>query len=346
MKLSTDKLRSLLAKLGYVDVRYFAFEGFCFYIELLSLKTSELFLLYIPSKYKFRIDEGGNVYKLKLLTTGVDNTDEAELAYEEKIKLDPHKSENMDEHLETQYKHEINLKDVSKDDLKQIDSIKKQLKRLKYCIQNIDYRIAITYKNYFCIVRRSDDIECYMIKRSPKGDNKKFYVTTDLEMLYNKADQIDHDITHIQFEMYKLLEKNQSLHSKVIDSILENKNNVLNVSNKMKQKREMYQSYTERLQNLLNDLIKTEEFKYGEIQALSHNNPFNFDTNIELVNKKSKLESDIFEINEIKKDISRYLNYIKQERENILLSIDDILFDNTVMIDSMLKNFESLKVFL
>ena len=348
MGLSVDKLKNLLSQLGYVDIRYFIYEGYCFYIECSSLKTSEIFMVYIPSKYKFKMNESGNAYKVKLLTDNYDMNEEAEMVYEEKINLEPHKTENMNEHLETQYRHTINLKDISKDDRKELDSIQKQLKRFKYCIQNIDYRIAITYKNYLCVIRRGDDysIECYQIKRSPKGDNKKFYVTTDLEMLYNRSDQLAHDITHIQFQMYKLLEKNQSLHARVVDSILQNKNNVLSVAEKMKEKREKYEKHTNRLQNLLNSLIKAEEFKFDEIQRLNHNYPYHLDNDLEITNKKTRLEQDIMEINDIKKQISYYLNMIKEQREDILLSIDDILFDNTVMIDSMLKNFESLKKFV
>lgn len=341
---SFEKLQIYLNKLGYVIIKIYTEKECCLYIELFSKKTSDLFLVYIPSNFEFKMTEGGNVYKVKLIRDVDATEDNGELVYNGKIHLDPTKQDDMDEHLNNQYKHDISLKDIAKNDLLEIKSIYKQLKRLKYCIQNINYKIGIVYKNYLCVIRRQGTIECFIVKQHPKSDTKKLYILTDLDQIYKNSDQLEHDVKVVQTQLYKLLEQNQSLHSRVIDTIMENKSDVIAISEKMKETRNLYERRTTRLQKMLDNLIKVEEFKFDEIKRLSHNSPYsNIADDLGNANLRGTLEADLHEINNIKMDISRYLNMIKDKREDILLSCDDILYDNTLMFDTMLGNFTKLK---
>ena len=333
---------------GYVDIKYFILDEMCMYIELYSERTGYIFQMYIPSKYEFKMEEGKNVYKIKLIDDrGDDDAENIEEAYGDSIKLDPHKNEDIEEHLELQYKKDITLKDISRQDRHQLDGTYKQLRRLRQLVQNINYKLSISYKNYLCVIRRSDDIECYLVKHHPKHDTKRLYVVTDLEVFHEKADQMETDVSKIQSELYRILEKNQSQHSQVIDSILENKDKIISVSNRIKERRQMYESYTKRLETMMQQLIKKEEFLQDEMKRLSHNSPYTNITNeMATSTAKSKIEAELFEIAELKKEISKYLNMIKDDRSNLLLKIDVDLFENTVMISKMLKNFEEIGNFL
>ena len=83
------------------------------------------------------------------------------------------------------------------------------------------------------------------------------------------------------------------------------------------------------------------------MKRLSHNSPYTNITNeMATSTAKSKIEAELFEIAELKKEISKYLNMIKDDRSNLLLKIDVDLFENTVMISKMLKNFEEIGNFL
>lgn len=348
MGLSIEKLRILLKNLSFICSKIYVLDGYCFYIEVISLKTSDVFLLYIPSKYEFKIDDSllsNTVFKIKLLE--VDETNDGEIGehYDANIRLKPAKDEDMNEHLETQYKHDITLKDISKDDNFELVSILKQLKRLRYSVQNIKYKMAITYKNFICLIRRDDSIECYHVKHFPKDPNRRLLITTDLEMLYGNTDQLDYDIPHIQNEIYKVLEKNQNLHTSVIDSILESKNDVMLIANKMQAKRTLYEDYYNRLTKMMEQLIQKEMYLDDEMKRIEQPTINSLYSDYDIVNKRKQIQDEIYEVVEIKKECSRLLNIIKINRENILLNIDKLMFDNTVMFDHMIKNFKKLKMY-
>ena len=60
MPLSLSKLEDFLSKQGFIPNKFFIMDNTCFYIELFAVKTSDIFLLYIPSKYSFRKDPDNN----------------------------------------------------------------------------------------------------------------------------------------------------------------------------------------------------------------------------------------------------------------------------------------------
>jgi hypothetical protein len=45
----------------------------------------------------------------------------------------------------------------------------------------------------------------------------------------------------------------------------------------------------------------------------------------------------------LKADITKNILILREKKENTVLSIDKIMFDNTVMLDSIFKNFSKLK---
>ena len=52
------------------------------------------------------------------------------------------------------------------------------------------------------------------------------------------------------------------------------------------------------------------------------------------------------QLQNVKKAITKYLVKLHTQNTNILLSVDKIMFDNTIMIDNVIKNFEELdKIF-
>ena len=67
MSLSINKLEDLLAANGFVPIKYFIINNYCAYIETISIKNASTFIMSIPSKYKFKLKEGDNVYKLRYI---------------------------------------------------------------------------------------------------------------------------------------------------------------------------------------------------------------------------------------------------------------------------------------
>jgi len=65
-------------------------------------------------------------------------------------------------------------------------------------------------------------------------------------------------------------------------------------------------------------------------------------SDISISHKKAKLEVELEKIRRIKKEIMENIQQLRIRKENTLLSVDKIMFDNTVMFDCMMKNFSRL----
>ena len=67
MTLSIDKLISLLEKKGFIIRKYYIQDGYCRFIEILSISTIDRYIISISDKYQFvpRTSDAALVYKIK-----------------------------------------------------------------------------------------------------------------------------------------------------------------------------------------------------------------------------------------------------------------------------------------
>lgn len=351
MPLSLAKLNDLLLSKGFSPKKYFTSDGSLFFVELFCVKNADSFLLYIPSKYTIDIrDKSENVYKLKNID--IDNPEniadeygeqpDVEKLYDNNVAIIP--QDKIEEHLQNNYKKEIKLSDVSKNDNEMIKSLFRQLKRLRYCVQNLPYKLGIFYKNYILPIRRDDSIDVYNIKKYNRDDNsKKIVVIVDLETLYEKDEYLVQDIKTVRESVYSILEKNQLGHIKMIDKIIENKKDIINIPNKAHIKKEQYDSMINKIENILSKIIIEENIVNNKLIKLNQSLGENINNDITRIQEKSILEKRKEEIENIKNDIVSTINTLRKKKENTILAIDKIMFDNTVMFDTMTKNFSLLK---
>lgn len=345
MTLSISKLEELLSSKGYVIDKYFIMDKYCFYLQILSIHTSELFLLYIPSKYNFEV-EGDNVYKIKYINisspTYGSNPNAIDIQDTYGIQNYDILEEKVEEHLESNYKHGIELSDISKDDTEIIKSIFRQMKRLKYSVQNLKYKLAIFYKNYICAIRRDDSIDCFFVKNYERDEAKKLLIVADLETLYEKIDTVRDDIRVVKENIFHVLERNYGLHGKVIDKIIQNKKDMTKIPEKVLEKNRKYSSMILKLENSLNIVLERES-KYIENLQNLENSESDIHNDINKFREISNLREELKKIEILKIEISKNILSLRERKENTILNIDKIMFDNTVMLDSIFKNFGKLK---
>jgi hypothetical protein len=351
MPLSLSKLDDFLISKGFYINKYFILDNSLFFVELYSPKIAETFYLYIPSKYTIEIkDKRDNMYKLKSIDIekGENIADEygeiphnIEDIYNANINLLP--KDGVEEQLQNNYRQDIKLKDISKDDNEFLKSLYRQLKRLRYCVQNIPYKLAIQYKNYILPIRRDDTIDIYSIKNFSRDTNKKIYIIIDLETLYEKNENICDDIKTVKESIYRVLERNQANHGKMIEKIIENKKDILNIPILAQQKKNHYDNLLNKLNVLLKSIQESEKTNLDKIVIINQNIGNGLNNDINRVHEKAKLEKERENINEIKNNIISMINLVRQKKENSILVIDKIMFDNTVMFDTMVNNFAKLK---
>lgn len=358
MPLSFNKLEKLLSGRGLLPKKYFTIHDLIIYVEVLSLSNASCFMLYIPSKYEIEISGGDDVYKVKYVDVTEDGhipedyageSDAIELRKNyDGIELDSNENHaDIQGYLEDKYKYPVSLKSGKNKDVVKLREVFRQLRRLKFCTQSLKYKLAIVFDHHICCIRRDDTYECFAIQGPSLGEEKRLMVTIDLETLYEKIDTVSVDIKTIRNGVCKVLDKNQNKHIRDIQKMLEQKNKLLVFSGIVKEKKDKYSKALERLENLLADLVvvekkNMEKFVEAEEKFLSQNNLKGMNADIERSNQIYKFETEISRINSIKQELIRNILTARSKRENLSLSVDNIVFDNIVMIDAVIKNFTKL----
>ena len=151
MPLSANKLEDLLNSKGMASRAFYSIHGACVYIEVECLATSDIFMMYIPSKYEISAPTGATVYTMDYMDIGEDGyipsdyggqpSDIAlEKTYDEIDIDDSNDKGNIVEHLEEHYNRPLSLKDVSSSDITELRDVFRQLRRLKFCVQSVKYK--------------------------------------------------------------------------------------------------------------------------------------------------------------------------------------------------------------
>ena len=359
MPLSFNKLEKLLSGRGLLPKKYFTIHGLIVYIEVLSISNADCFMLYIPSKYDIELSGGNDVYKMKYIDVTEDGhipgdyagePDAVDLGkdYDGDIDLSPGTSHpDIQGHLEEKYNHPVSLKSGKDSESVQLREVFRQLRRLKLCTQNIKYKLAIAFGNYLCCIRRDDTYECFAIQGTPLGSDRRLMVTIDLETLYEKIDTIFIDIKTVKDGVCRVLEKNQDKHVRNIQRLLDQKIKLMTFSDAMNEKKLKCSRALEKLEKLLADLDLAEKKNMtklidAEEKCLGQASLKGVHVDIERSNQISRFENEMSRINSIKQELIRNILIARTRHENITLCADNIVFDNIVMIDAVLKNFVKL----
>lgn len=362
MTLSLLKLEKLLSSKGLIINKYFIIHSLCVYIEVFSTNNAETFLVYIPSKYKIKIERGNNVFKIDYLDIVNENGDilgdyagepdnyELEKNYDEiEINLSPDNEnrKNLVKHLEENYNHPVLLKDITRDDTQNLKDIFRQLRRFKLCVQSIKYKLGIIYKNYLCCIRRDDTFECFICQFNPINTDKRLLVSLDLETLYSKFNSLTLDIKTVRQGIYNVLNKNHLRNAKNLKNMLDQNTIITNRSDDLYLKKEQYNLYIINLETLLEKTGQSEKRTLDKIAKINEkytDSSFKgLYVDIEKSRLISKQESELEKIIGVKQDIIKNITEIKKKQENLMLKIDKIFFDNSVMLDAIIKNINSLE---
>lgn len=362
MSLSINKLEKILSDKGFLSKKFFTIDGMCIYIEVINLQNCDTFMLYIPSKYNIPVDRKDNTFKVEYLDideegnitsdyAGEPDNFELEKAYEEDIDLDSENAnkKNMKEFLEEKYNHPVTLKDMTKDDAKEIRQVFRQLKRLRFCVKNITYKLCIAFKNYLCCLRKDDTLEGFIVPKMIDTSNRKLYVKLDLETLYSNIATLGVDIKTVKEGVYKVLDKNQNRHKLNMQKLIDYSASISTISDVVLVKKEKFNEYLRSLEMMLEKLREQEKIIHQELTNAQtkyiggSSGVKSYHTDLEKSHVFSKHENELMQINMAKQEIMKNIMNIKSRHENMLLKSDKIFFDNIIMIDEVTKNLLSLQ---
>ena len=361
MPISIRKLDNLLASKGFVCKTFFTYEGFCVYIEVFSVQNASSFMLYVSPRYEMKIEERENVYELKYMEISredenisnfyanePDDVDIEEFYNSNEINFNNYNQQNsnLEKLLMEDYNKELSIKDINKDDTQNLKDIFRQLNRFMYCVQNIKYKLTIVYRNYLCSITKDNELDCFLILNYPRIDQRKLYIYIDLKTLYVKMDTFVNDIRTVKEGIYKLLNQNQIKHTKVLNDMLEQKITILQYSEKVQTKKEELSAYIREFENLLVNLTENEKSLYEKLDKVRGKNSEygikGLHDDIEKSHLSAHYEAELEKIQGVKQEIIENIIKLKTEQENITLKMDKILFDNSIMINEISKNFLKL----
>jgi hypothetical protein len=346
MPLSVSKLERFLSNKGLLPSKYFVMHSTIVYIEVLSIQDAETFMLYIPSRYNFKTKKGDNVFNIKYIDfdniedyTSIGNEHNIEQQYKEIDIPSANRTGNIPLSLEDNYRKNINLHNISNKDNKELNDIVRQMKRLKFCVQNVRYKLVILYKNFMCCINRNARIDCYTLTNFPSNTLKKLYVSVDLELLYEKIDTLVSNTKTIKNGLYTILENNHFKHVHTLQRLIEERDNILNFSEQTYSKKTEFDTYLDESHYLLETINIAEQSLLKKIRELDNKYSSGLHMDIERSQQISILENKLKEVQEIKQDIIKCIFSLNSEKENIILTVDKIMFDNNIMIDRVLNNF-------
>jgi hypothetical protein len=362
MGLSINKLSKLLKNKEFLIKNIYNIGDLCVYLELIHINSGENLFLYIPSKYEIvsneeynesklhylEVDECGNV--AKDYADSIDN-EELEEKYDE-IELDDSmdmdKEEDVEEYLTKKYKCPVSLKESNKEDINEIREIFRQLQRLKYCVKDTGYKLCIIYKYYLCCLKRDESYECYSVENMNINNKRRIIVSIDLETMYDKMNNMGKDIVNIRKGIYKVLDRNQRRHVNTLQQMMEYKANFSLLSTEVMNEKEKYNNYLYKLDSMMVKVVNSENNVLGEIVNIK--NKYRDEGGVKtLYNdiEKGKLLSmkdrELHNIRETKQEIISNIMIVKSKLESLTLKIDQICFDNVVMMNKIIKNFEFLR---
>jgi hypothetical protein len=332
--------------MNIISKKFFTLDESCVYVEVLNINTSETFLIYIPSKYKLIPNDVNNIYpiiNMDIPESGDIPSDYAinsinsmnnDISMDNDIDIDIDvNNTNIEGQLENKYNKKLTL-NTDKNDIHQIKEIFRILKRFKLCLENIKYKMCIIYKSFLCSIHRSDTMEGFKISNFTETTDYKIYITIDLESLYEKSNSLESDLRIVKKSIYSILNKNHKRHTKNINTLFTYKDTLILYSENLSAKKTKYESQLEKLHTMLDNLNKSEVSGTKKLELFT-NNGYKQQT---IDNVLTELEK----IKELKKDVIRNIRSITLIYDNLCLNVDKIMFDNIVMLDTVIKNFSSL----
>ena len=349
---SLEKIKKLFLKENLTIKNYFVNDGRIIYISVLDNITYNKVFIYIPSRYSIKTDNISITYNLSFIETdnnGIissDYTDEEKQTEYEEIELNNDlNEENIEKQMEDKYKKEIVLKENGSNF--ELLKLFRQVKRFKPSVANINYKIAITFQKYLCCISRNDEIELYKTKNKDFENEYRIYVTTDIEYMLNNISKFHLDNKSVNQGVHNILTKNQSSNLKSLIQIIPLFKNCIDNLSSIPNKNKKYKEYINKLLSLSKDLKSKETEIIQKMnldkQNISHDNIYD---DFNYAGSQNGLYSELKKIHSLQNSLSYNMNIVKKNQDDLMLKIDNLCFDNIVMLYTVMENFKKIKEIL
>jgi len=352
--LSVTKLEEFLTGKGYAPTRYYTIGRNVAFVEVLCVATADIFLLSIPRKYELRGERGENTHKLRYIQT--ENSGKAEDYAErpEDLKLESmypevelskqrinRSSGELTNLLESYYKRPIALGDI--EDSNTLADTVRQMNRVKFCCQSLAYKLAIIHSGCLCVLLADNTSALFSIKRVRKNPGRKVFVCIDLESLYNDIDNLSTNLQTVKNGVFRVLDRNQERHSELLERMINEETSIADVSKEITDQKKRLKNYLKQFAKLMRSSAKTEKQLMEKLYDLEQGRGGYITGDTTRAHEKARILEKLNSIREAKGESIRHVMELTETRENVTLTVDQILFDNVVMFNQIISNFEKLR---
>lgn len=350
-KFSIDNLSIVLNKYNFEIVNSYSINHVVVIIRCVHLSTQNHICITIPDKFPIRYEDSLEI--VPFTDTTLDTNDRKIVSDDLKLykEIDEEKDEYLDPTEADKLIEQYQSIDIDSENISilksNIQSTSKQLQRLKLCTNNILYKICIIMETSISYVNDKNEIETFVLKKCvPKtNETKEIVLIIDLESFYDKINNpiknqkknfVQEDIQRVYNNLFTILKDTQQIRQKKIQTVFKNFPNMLKTLNSTLELKKIYENQMNDLKSILFDINRKEEKTKDEMTKLSH-------LQFSLSDNSYKLkETEMSRLKEYKQENNRLLHELKNKYENLLLTIDDTLFESILLFNQIHSQFKKL----
>ena len=348
MPLSLNKLGQILYEKSFIPKRYFRYEGNCVFIEIVSLTSGVSSMLYIPSRFSMPVGAGTNIIDIDLIDFDANADDYSQDpmknpddAYNT-IDLQADEFTDAAEQLDLKYRRNIEIKSGKNENIAILKDIIRQLKRLQYCVEGLPYDLII-YEGKYIVYMRNNDPDCYIFKDTNLTNGRNLRPCALLPTFIEKGPVMNTELTQVSQGIQKILSKNMTGHATYLDTLIKKKGNLLRFAQLMGVKKNEHTRLLDKYKTLLATLdVKEKNLKEKRRKFIAQSESGSLDKELATTQGKSSFDRKIQNCVETKQKIIDQIIELQTALDTLTLSADKILYDNSVMMDKMFKNFALL----
>ena len=330
-----SKLKTSLEKSGILIIDYYLLEEKCAMIKAFVYSINQFLLIYIPTKLRTELKGKKNMYELKSLEDVVDEEDYAKFdEYQlNMIKQGGSSDKDAYKNLSQKYNKQIVL---NGDGVEQFEKrIMRQVKRLNIPFSKLDYTIGIQNKKIMAL-HFGEEINLFYVKNYTKDIRCYMYIVNVKELVENGS-ETQHEIGTINSQFFKII--CDAIDSNLTEiTALEHKDYATIIGKYQKQKAD-FAKKTEAFNLFIKKIDDEEKAEVKKYKGLFANETSGI--------RKNSLETEYQNVlsSFMKKKVDKIDSIIDQTYifHIFFLLLEEISFDNFVMIKRTTANFEKLK---
>ncbi|MDD4930743.1 MAG: hypothetical protein PHG66_01135 [Candidatus Colwellbacteria bacterium] len=347
---SLNNLSEYLISKKFEITNQYSVGGLCVFLRVMSEDTGDDFLLAIGKSHNIRGYEGIELVPFTDTDRVVVKMDSRNSygeinseGIEEDLYLDPTEVDRMMDQYQA-----IDLDAEKADVLREnISGYKSQLERLKFCTNNIKYKLSVVSSSAVCYINRANTVECFAVRRSsPKLDeDKNLCIVIDLETFIDSPDSITSDIKRVTKNLHTIL---GTAHEKQTSAISLRLKQIQTATGPLIEKYNKKEKYLKSIDKLTIVVVKIRKQERELLIRIKRLKKESSSTSITDTETKAfalkKIEDEYTKIMKFKKESVDLLSEIKLEYNNFILNFDYALFDTLRLLNGITLNLTRIGV--